>query len=204
MPQTYAFQIAMPVTDTLPRNRYSNIIHLEHSIGSLATTDLESMCSDIVELYQAKYNNAANEIVCKAYDTDAVPNYPRATVAVNVGTPWNTSLPREICLVLSYAGTNKGNKNERGRIYLSPQLNTTQAGLTLRPSAAQMTWALGWYATSNESFPDLGGVDWKFGVWSRTLKKFTQTQQAWCNDDWDVQRSRGLRESTRQAITREG
>jgi hypothetical protein len=204
MPQTYAFQVSMPVTDTLPRNRFSNTIHLEHTIGSIADTDLGSMCDDIIELWQVKYANAANEVMCKAYDVDAVPNYPRATRVVNVGTPWQTSHPREIALVLSYSGTNAGNKNERGRIYLAPQLTSTGGTLGLRPTQAVLDWALGWYTTGNASLPDLGGVDWKFGVWSRNLKDFTQTQKAWCNDDWDVVRSRGLRESTRVTATREG
>ena len=67
-----------------------------------------------------------------------------------------------------------------------------------------MAWAIDWMDTPNASFPDLGGVDWKFGVWSPTYKTFTQMQQAWCNDDWDIQRRRGLRENTRQSVTREG
>ena len=53
MAQTYAFQISMPVTDTLARNRISNTIHLEHVSGGVVTTDLEDMCADIVALYQA-------------------------------------------------------------------------------------------------------------------------------------------------------
>ena len=52
--------------------------------------------------------------------------------------------------------------------------------------------------------PDIGGIDWKFGVWSPTLKKFRQTTQGWVTDDWDVQRSRGLPESTRQSGVRDG
>jgi hypothetical protein len=204
MPQTYEFQVSMPVTDVLPRNRYVNAIHLEHNIGGVVPTDLEQMCSDIVELYQTHYGNAANEVTCKAYDVDAVPNYPRAAVTVNAGTPWTINFPREIALVLSYAGQNKGNRSERGRIYLAPHLVTAQSASGSRPSGAQLAWALDWYQASNNSFPDLGGVDWKFGIWSPTYQKFTQSQQAWVNDDWDVQRRRGLRESTRVSVTREG
>jgi len=63
---------------------------------------------------------------------------------------------------------------------------------------------LSWYTLPNESFPDIGGVDWKFGVWSKTYKHFTQTTQAWVNDEWDIQRRRGLRETTRVQAIREG
>jgi len=194
----------MPVTDTLPRNRISNTIHMEHVTGGLADSALESMCNDIVTLWSNKYGAGAQEILCKAYDTDAKPNYPRASVIVGQGQAWSCTQPREIALVLSYSGEHRGNKSERGRIYLMPQLLTSGSAMSLRPAAPILDWALSWYAESNESLPDLGGVDWKFGVWSKTYQKFKQTTQAWVNDDWDVQRSRGLRESTRVTSVREG
>ena len=73
MPQTYAFQIALPVTDTQPRNRCINKIHLQHSIGGLFDTDLENMCADLVELYQTHYGATNREVTCKAYDVGAKP-----------------------------------------------------------------------------------------------------------------------------------
>jgi len=204
MATAYKFQVSLPVTDMLPRNRIVNAFHLQHTIGSLVDADLESMCQDIAELYQVKYGDATKEVNVKAYDTDAVPNYPRADVTVNAGVHWDMGSPREICLVLSYAGDHRGNRRERGRIYLQPQLVGSLGSPALRPSQAHMDWALGWYTTANASFPDLGGVDWQFGIWSRVGKHFTTSEQAWCNDDWDVQRRRGLRESTRVTATREG
>jgi hypothetical protein len=205
MPQTYGFSVSMPVTDTLPRNRFVNHFHMEHSIGSLADTNLESMCADIIGVWQHHYRDNARELQCKAYDTDAKPNYPRANVIVNAGVPWVMSVPRELALVLSYAAHNRGNKRERGRMYLAPGI--ASVGLmdaNLRPTQAQLDWALAFYGESNNSLPDLGGIDWKFGVWSKVAQKFTQTQQAWVNDDWDIQRRRGLRETTRVTSTREG
>lgn len=204
MPQTYGFQVSWPVTDLAPRNRFVNHFHMEHVAGSLLNTDLESMCADIVALWQARYGNASHEVTAKAYDTDAVPNYPRAEVTVNAGSAWGCTHPREIALCCSFAGTNRGNKNERGRMYTAPILLTGVATDLSRPSLAVMTWALEWFSKSNESLPDLGGVDWKFGIWSRNLKHFTQAQQAWVDDEWDTQRSRGLRETTRLTSTREG
>jgi len=204
MATTYAFQISMPVTDTLPRNRISNTIHLQHTVGGLGDPDLEAICNDLVTLWSNKYGAGSQEILCKAYDTDAKPNYPRASVIVGQGQPWSCTQPREIALVLSYSGPHRGNKSERGRMYLMPQLLTTGSAMSLRPAAPILDWALSWYAEANESLPDIGGVDWQFGVYSPTYKKFTKSSQAWVNDDWDVQRSRGLRESTRVTSTREG
>jgi hypothetical protein len=204
VPTVYKFQVSMPVTDTLPRNRFVNAFHLQHVIGSLADTDLKAMCDDIVEMWQAHYGNLTHEVQCKAYDTDAVPNYPRATSVVNVGSAWPHSQPREVALCLSYSGVNSGNKSERGRMYLGPGLAASVGSFAARPTAPQMQWAMDFYETANSSLPDLGGVDWQFGVWSPTYKKFTVTKKAWVNDEWDTIRARGLRESGRLAISRDG
>lgn len=204
MATTYAFQVSIPVTDLLPRNRVVNKLHFQHVAGGLTSTDLEDFAEGLLALYQARYENSTREINVKCYDTDNPPNYPRAEVVVNAGQAWQINSPREIALCLSYAGDHRGNKNERGRCYLMPGLSTNHNQMGLRPIPSQLDWALEWYGKSNESFPDLGGVDWKFGVWSPTLQQFTQTTQAWVNDDWDIQRKRGLRESTRVTVEREG
>jgi hypothetical protein len=203
---TYKFTISMPVTDVAPRNRITNTVHLQHSIGGLLDTDLQAICADLVAMYQTRYGASNREIVCKAYDTDAVPNYPRAEASVNAGSVWVCTHPREVALVLSFAGSNRGNKSERGRIYLMPAIAAGIGGTVdlERPSNAAMTWAMNFYTEANASFPDIGGVDWQFGVYSPTYKKFTQSKQAWCNDEWDTQRRRGLRETTRLSVNREG
>lgn len=202
----YKFSVALPVTDTLARNRVVNTFHLEHVTGGLNDDALEGMCQDIVAMWRDKYPGSVGEITAKAYDTDAKPNYPRATVTENVGNVWNAVTIREMALVLSFAGPNRGDKSGRGRIYLMPQLSggPQAAAVGPRPSDAVLDWALSFYTAPNSSLPDLGGVDWKFGIYSTTYKRFTQAQQAWVNDDWDIQRRRGLRESKRVEAQREG
>lgn len=199
----YKFVISMPVTDTLPRNRISNTIHMEH-VNVQQGTDLGAICDDLVAMYATRYGHADKEIACKAYDTDAVPNYPRASSVINAGVAWPCQMPHEIALCLSYYGDYAGNKNERGRIYLMPQLTGQVGGSVERPSPAMMQWALDFYTASNASFPDIGGIDWKFGVYSPTRKTFKQSQHAWVDDEWDTMRSRGLRPTTRLEASREG
>lgn len=201
---TQRFTISMPVYDLMPRNRISNTVHLDHVGGAVVDADLESMCNDIVAMYQTRYGNASKEVRCTCYDVDAVPNYPRASVVVNEGLAWATSHPHEVALCLSYYSEYRGNKNTRGRIYLMPQIAAGGIGITERPSSIAMQWALDFYSASNASFPDLGGVDWKFGVWSRNLKSFAQAHHAWVDDEWDTVRSRGLRATTRLSSDREG
>jgi len=205
MPATYRFQVSLPVTSALPRDRMTNVLHFEHVIGGQNDAALSGMCSDIAAMYQKRYHNTTKEVNVKAYDTDAAPNLPRANVTVNAGQIWLPDRPREVALCLSFAGTNRGDRRGRGRIYLCPQLDSTTVGAaTVRPSNALMQWALDFFGVSNESLPDIGGVDWKFGVYSRVGTHFTQAQQAWVDDEWDVQRRRGLRETTRLTSVREG
>lgn len=198
------FTISMPVYDLMPRNRISNTIHLDRVGVAPGDGDLENMCSDIVAMYQTRYGNASKEIRCTAYDVDAVPNYPRASVVANEGLAWATSHPHEIALCLSFYGDYRGNRNERGRIYLMPQIAAGGIGITERPSSIAMQWALDFFSASNASFPDLGGADWKFGTYSRNLKTLAQAQHAWVDDEWDTVRSRGLRATTRVTSDREG
>ena len=87
-----------------------------------------------------------------------------------------------------------------GRIYLAPGIAGVAGTPGERPSTSLMNWALAFYSESNQSFPDLGGPDWKFGTWSPTLKTFKQAQVAWVDDEWDTMRSRGLRSTTRQTV----
>lgn len=206
MATTYKFTVSMPVTDVMPRNRVSNTFHMSHVTGGLLDADLQTITDDIVELWKVRYGISTYEISAKAYDTDAVPNYPRAVSTINAGAPWLCAHPREVALVLSYAGNNRGNKSERGRIYLMPAIAAAAGGGVdqERPNSGVQNWALDFYRVPNASLPDLGGVDWKFGVYSKTYKTFTQTKQAWVNDEWDTQRRRGLRENTRVSVARDG
>lgn len=204
MSTVYKFQVSMPVMDTLPRNRISNTLHFEHVVGSQSDEQLAQMCADLAQVYLDRYQKPTQEVRVKAYDVDAAPNFPRADVMVNSGVVWPCSTPTEIAICLSFAGEHRGNKRERGRIFLMPQIGAIGASNLLRPPDAHLNWALDFFRVPNSSFPDIGGVDWKFGIWSKVGQKFTQAQQAWVNDDWDHVGKRSTRESKRLTAVREG
>lgn len=202
----YKFQVSLPATDTLPRNRVTNCFHMQHIAGSVLDTDLETLCADICAMYQTRYNNQACEVNTRAYAVGPPPNVPKANVTVDPGMPWGINTNRETALCLSFAGSNRGDKRRRGRIYLEPGLlgpvnNKLDA---VRPDENTLQWALAFYEAPNASFPDLGGPDWQFGIWSHVGQHFTVAQQAWVNDEWDAQRRRGLRETRRVSSTRQG
>lgn len=207
MPQTYKFQITMPQVSTLPRDVISHTFHMQHSVGGLLSTDLDSVCQASAELFQKHYGGLAggHKVTCKVYEMGAAPQIPKSEKTVGT-LSWPANCPREIALCLSFA--KRANvPRERGRLFMSvgaylgsPLVSVT----TERPNATLLSRVAGLYHTANESLPDLGGIDWKFGVWSPTNSAFYQTSQAWVDDEWDTVRSRGVRPTTRVNSVREG
>lgn len=206
----YRFQTAYPVHSVLPRDYFANTFHMNHLAGGITATDLNSICDSINDMFATRLGAATGrEVRTKCYEVPhAKPNPPVADRVKSLGTPWTPTTNCEVAICLSFAG-NPSLPRERGRMYFSPGMcrQTTPAGLTtigIRPTSAQMQWALDFYSVANASFPDLGGVDWEFGVWSPTNNAFVKATKAWVDDEWDTVRSRGLRESTRISSVREG
>lgn len=200
MAQTYKFQVGMYTETGLPRDVVVNTLHFQHQLGSLLPTDLDAMADSLIDLYRLKFSGASVKVNVKAYKAEAGPQPPLSDRTKGTSLATATG-PREIALCLSFAG-NKAKPRERGRIYLAAPLMYNSFGS--RPSVAQQNWALGFYSTSNQSFPDLGGADWVFGVWSPTNQAFHKTTEAWVDDEWDTVRSRGLQPSSRVSSVRDG
>lgn len=204
----YKFQVSVPVTTTLPRDRFVNVFHMDHVAGAVQPTDLTNMANDIVALWNARFGRSSNEIMVKIYDAAGPPPHPPLkTHIVNAGSVWaGADVPNEVALCVSYAGPNRNNRRQRGRMYLAPQLKAGSPVFTWGqlPDTNTLNWAADWYRKSNESFPDLGGVDWKFGVWSPAAQSFTQTTQYWVDNEWDTQRRRGRKATTRVSGQRDG
>lgn len=206
MPETYKFQVSMSADTSLPRDAVTNTLHFQHVAGGILPTDAEAMCQAILTLWYSKYAAGGTTRVAKvtAYKLGAPPQFPIAEKSGG-SIPWVTGSNREQAICLSFA-RNKKLPRERGRIFLCPGLRVPQLSdiAQPRPTSTSMLWALSFYSTSNDSLPDVGGPDWKFGVYSPTNNSFVQASEAWVDDEWDVVRSRGLQPTTRQTSVREG
>lgn len=128
----------------------------------------------------------------KVYDADkAPPSYPLAE-AEQTGTTPNSPCPRELSLCLSfYSEFNR--KRLRGRLYIPLALNgiTTTAA---RPTTTQMTNVLGWADMFKTGLP----ANHYWNLYSKADKTGRPITDYWCDDEWDIQRKRGLRGTTRQ------
>jgi hypothetical protein len=127
----------------------------------------------------------------KIYDAQkAPPNYPLATAAQSGTTP-NSSAPRELALCLSYYAT-VNRPRHRGRLYIPLVLNGITT-TTARPTQAQMDNVLLWKNVFAMNAP--GTMYWV--VFSKRDNQYYPVTDVWCDDEWDVMRSRGLRGTTR-------
>jgi hypothetical protein len=117
---------------------------------------------------------------------------PIATKTLNSGGTMTADGPREVALCLSfYAGTNV--KRKRGRLYL-PLSNTGITMATARPNTTAMTRVMA-MATA---LAGVGPASVQWAVHSAADGVLRPVTNAWCDNEWDTQRRRGLRADTRQ------
>jgi hypothetical protein len=130
----------------------------------------------------------------KVYDAQkAPPSYPLAT-ASQAGAPYSTGTMREAALCLSYYST-MNIPGQRGRVYIPAVF--VGGSLGLRPTSTQMNNALAWHGYLGKGLPAAHNLV----VYSRKHGQSYGVDHLWVNDEWDVMRSRGLRETTRVLAT---
>lgn len=146
--------------------------------------------------------STTGRLTVSAYNLEgAKPNYPMATKTVRPTGVHVLNGPGELACCLSFYGANNV-KRQRGRLYLpmwalgasgsdygNPVINST-----LRTKAAALV----------PIFAALGGANVDWGIWSQVAGAFTRAEHWFVNDAWDVQRSRGIKETARDTGTTSG
>lgn len=197
---TYGVQVALHSTSGLPRDDAVNVLHYINPAGG----DLGTLCQDVVNAYTAFMGNvggAANKVTATAYDAEgAPPHYPIATKSGAL-VP-TTGGPREVALCLSFFGgvpgqpdTFRNVASQRGRIYLGPLSHAVISGErptndASGPMAAAMTLGTALAAAGGDAFT--------WVIWSRKRSTAYQVGTIWVDDEWDAQRRRGYRATTRR------
>jgi len=114
--------------------------------------------------------------------------------------PGALDLPAEVTLCISYANdsdTTVSAKRRRGRIYLS---GFSEASNTAgRPISAVLTGLSDAYRDYVEAANLLSGVT--ACVWSRANGALYPIERVWVDNEWDIQRRRGRRYTTRNTFT---
>ena len=183
------------------RDVITNTLYFKHNLGISLSADFDNIATDLANLFNGAtdFFRGCNQIETRLYSMeDAEPRPIRGKKVV--ARSYIASGAREVALCLSFRGE-RNLKRERGRIYLGP----TSGQANPRPGSTLLDAAI---AVAN-GLAGIGGVDVDWCVYSPTTyqatadysEAFKPVQASWCDDEWDVQRSRGLRATTRKTAT---
>jgi hypothetical protein len=194
----YKVHISVPMDTALPRDRVVVTPWFSDTVDGNAQAIADS-CRDVLVAAAGSWFNGSFECRADVYrylgeNVESGP--PAATSVKNLGNPVVADMPREVALCVSfYSGSNA--KRRRGRLYLPVAGSGATKGA--RPDTSAMTRALA-VATR------LGVVGPNTCTWcvhSGVDHVLRPVSNAWVDDEWDTQRRRGLKGTTRQqtAIT---
>lgn len=187
----HKYQISAQVDSALPRDRIINTLYFDHT-GALE--DLNQFCGQLAQVFVDKWYNTTAEIKVKAYNLGSAPNYPVGEAVKNAGQTGTSAGPREVALCLSYY-RERNVPRQRGRIYL-PNFGTLPF-TAVRPTTAQRQKVLD-LATA---LTGVGGVDVDWIQHSTADGSSGKVTDAYCDDEWDTMRRRGLKATTRSTLS---
>lgn len=186
----YRALVSWKRTTDIPRDAFTNTLYFNATgITPIDPVDLQEIAQDIAQVYSDANIFQGVRINVRMYDmADQTPRPILAEANVDrAGTYW-TGDP-EVALCLSYYGE-RNLPRSRGRIYLG---GFNAASITSRPAPAIMNAVL----NLGKGLAEIGGENVSWRVYSPTNNTDEHIRHIWVNDEWDVVRSRGLRESTR-------
>jgi hypothetical protein len=196
----YRAQISVPQDSALPRDRIVITPHFRRQAGAFTGGDDQDLTNDLADAIQTWFGQvgvATREVDVRLYDAEHIatpdaPGLPVARTTRSAGTFVQSAVPREVAVCLSfYAGLNIPRR--RGRIYV-PAPFLYGSGISGSRPAADKRDAVGLLAGI---FSNLGGADIDWVVWSRRDREARPVTNWWVDDEFDVQRRRGLRSTTR-------
>jgi hypothetical protein len=184
----YRAQVTTEQSAGIPRDHFSNTIHF-NDIGP--TSDPDNIAQDTAQAF-ADFNTSPagwDRYRCKLYDlADPEPRNPVAEQVVTVVPAGTPNGPREVVLCLSFY-SQQNRPRWRGRLYLGPWA----LPYAERPTDPFMTQCLD-LATA---LGNVGGVDVDWCVYSTMDNAARPITNAWCDNEWDTMRSRGMRATAR-------
>jgi hypothetical protein len=165
--------------------------------------DWQTLADDVAAAIKGwEVSPTAHELTVKLYKIqDPVagePNRPKATKILNVGMSAESAVFREQAICLSFYG-GQNFPRQRGRLYI-PAVKCTSNDFNVRPNATSR----GKVEALGPLLAALGGVNMDWIVWSPTNKTATKVEKLFVDDEWDVQRRRGLKPTLRTLISTGG
>lgn len=201
----YRAQVAVANDSVLPRDKIVITPHFSVAQGiTFGAADTQQLADDLAVAiggWTVLPNDRQVEVTI--YDAQGTPPVAPVGYAIrNTGAAPVSKAPRELAICLSfYADVNRPRR--RGRLFI-PQTWMVSAGgavtMTREVPAATRTKV----AELVPIFAGLGGVNVDWVVYSRVDNVARKVTNWWIDDDWDTQRSRGLRTTVRTTGTTSG
>jgi hypothetical protein len=189
----YRVQVTRENANTNPSDVVSNTFYIDKTtIPGQGSADLDALATDTKNIWQARLPPIADYPKTRVRIYDMADPKPRPVLAESQSSivGGSDSGPQEVALCLSfYSGRNLPRR--RGRLYFGPYFSGGMAG---RPSSSQQTALLN-IATDLAA---LGGADVAWVIYSPTDNQYRGVTNAWVDNAWDTQRSRGLAPTARQ------
>jgi hypothetical protein len=201
MPTHIRALLGYQVGSTLPRDVVQITPSFRHS-AILPGDDpaWQEIADDLADAYsQWAVNGLTRQLSVRLYQIGLPkPNRPKAVTVLNVGQSLEATHPRELACCLSFTGGSNEPRN-RGRLYI-PQFLVNEGTPGVRPSETERTKVSDLVGI----FAGLGGVNVDWIVWSPTAGAATKVERWWVDDEWDVQRRRGMQPTARTEGTTGG
>lgn len=200
----YRMQAIMKTADNVSENFQTNTLYFTaDGVGDCAT-----IAAIVAPLYQALdtfWSNqlgSTNALEMRFYDmADPEPRVPAYTAFGNLSGGGATPLPNEVALVLSFSADPESGvpiARRRGRIYFGfwGEGNNDASG---RPDSfvvdAVVAFGQGLLDAS------VAATTWKWVQHSTVDNTYNIVAQGFCDNEWDTQRRRGRRRTSRTTFT---
>jgi hypothetical protein len=195
---TYKVVLSTPVGSTLPRDYEMVTPHFKDIAATLSAAAAATAWAGAF----AAWLGTGVEIRCTIYRADLPFSGPpvAAATAGSVGSSLHPPVPQEIALCLSYYATSNI-KRSRGRLYLPASWllkHLSTVTVDNRPDGATRNAALTFAAsvlTANEA------SGWQWHLHSKADSAFKRVTNVYVDDEWDTQRRRGQKPTTRSSAT---
>lgn len=204
MPTHIRAQVQWHVGTMLPRDVCQITPCFRHQLGIVeGDPDWQTLADDLaagLQTWCSPILGNSNQLDVKLYEIgEPPPNRPRAVKVLNAGNSAEANSFREAACCLSFYGGDN-TPRQRGRLYIPAFIASSGSTLGVRPS----TTIRSKIAELVPLFAGLGGVNVDWIVWSPTAQAATRVENWWVDDEWDVQRRRGLKSTARTAGTTGG
>jgi hypothetical protein len=201
-------QISFGADSALPRDRFVITPHfrvtdIDPAPGGPDAQALADDLRDGIAGIIAVTPTPSREVIVKLYDAEHVstpgsPGFPLAEASSALNVYPASGIPRELAVCLSFYNE-RNLPRRRGRLYIPLALLIGTSVSGSRPSAGTRD-AVGLFVPV---FTGLGGANVDWGIWSRADRVFRPATHWYVDDEYDVQRRRGLRATTRTVGTTE-